>query len=327
MLRRRFASMTALALAGTMPGVASLARAEGYPSRPIRIIVPYVPGGPVDVIAWLVGDSIARSTKASVMVENRPGAGSNIGSAYVARAVADGHTLLLVPGSTLTINDALYSRLGYSPSTDFALISVIGDMPLILTVANEVPARDMQEFVRWGRSRKEPVTLSSPGHGATPHLAAELFQRVAGVPVVHVPFKGGAESASAIISGHVVGGIESPPSVLPHIQSGKLRALAVTGPQRLDSLPDVPTTAEAGFPGLQVVSWFGLVAPAGTPQAVIDLLCRQARQALQDASVRERFSRLSIRAIGSTPAEFEARVAEDRAKWHKIIREARIHLD
>ena len=328
MQRRQIFTSIALALGcGAMGSSMTALASESYPSKPIKIVVPYVPGGPVDVMARIIGDSLGKSMKATVLIENRPGAGANIGSAFVAKSPADGYTLLLTPGSTLTINDALYSKLSYSPSKDFAPISVIGDMPLIVTVPNKVPAQNMQEFVRWGQAQSAPIALSSPGNGATPHLAAELFQRVAKVPVMHVPYKGGAESATAIISGHVSGGIETPPSVLPHIQSGKVKALAVAGPTRLDTLPDVPTAAEAGYPGLQIVSWFGLVAPAGTPQPIIDQLYKESRQALQDAAVKERFAKLSIRPVGGTPADFARIAQEDRTKWHKIIADANIRLD
>lgn len=327
MLRRKFTALAALTTLTAASHLPVLAQANDYPSKPIKIVVPYVPGGPVDVMARMVGDSLSRSMKATVLIENKPGAGSNIGTGYVAKSPADGYTLLLVPGSTLTINDALYSNLNFNPATDFAPISIIGDMPLIVTTNDKVPAKDMKSFVTWAQAQKDPITLSSPGNGATPHLAAELFQRVAQVPMMHIPYKGGAESATAIISGHVTGGIETPPSVQPHILSGKIQALAIAGPQRLESLPNVPTTTEAGFPDLQIVSWFGLVAPAGTPQAIVDKLHAETTKALKDEAVRERFAKLSIRPVGSTPAEFAQVATADRAKWHKVIKDANIRLD
>lgn len=321
--RRHFTAVLALA-AGAF--LAPAVQAQSYPSKPIRIVVPFVPGGPVDTMARVLGERLSKSMNTPVVVENRPGAGGNIGSALVARAPADGYTLLLATGSILTINEALYSNLGFEPAKDFAPISLVGDMPLIVAVHPSVPARTLGEFVANARSKKEPVFLSSPGNGTTPHLAAELFKREAGIPVEHVPFKGGAESATAILSGQVTGGIESPPAVLPHIQAGKMRALAIAGPQRLAALPDVPTTAEAGLPGVRIVSWFGLVAPAGTPADVVRKLNAQTGEALKDPAVLTRFEPLAIRATGSSPEEFARLAAEDRVKWRKVVEDAGIRL-
>ncbi len=318
--------LNALALA-SLALCAAPALADSYPSKPIKIVVPFTAGGPVDVMARLVGDRMARSMQAVVVVENRPGAGGNIGSSFVAKSPADGYTLLLASSSILTVNEALYPKLNYAPSKDFAAISVVGEMPLIVTVNAQVPANTLKELVAFGKAHKDPIFLSSPGNGTTPHLAAELLQREAGIAVSHIPFKGGAESASAMIGGQVTGGIETPPSVLPHVQAGKLRALAVAGPARLASLPNVPTTSEAGYPGLQIVTWFGLVAPAGTPTAVIERLHKETRAALADPEVRARLDKFSIQPVGSTPAVLVKMADADRKTWHKIIADAGIQLN
>jgi len=303
-----------------------LAAQPAYPSKPVRIVVPFVPGGPVDVMARLLGEHLSQALQGNFVVDNRPGAGGNIGSALVAKAPADGHTLLLATGSILSINEALYPRPGFNPAKDFTPVSLTGDMPLIIAVHPEVPARDLKQLVALGK-KPEGLLLSSPGNGTTPHLAAELFKRETGATLVHVPYKGGAESATAILSGQVTGGIETPPSVLPHIQAGKMRALAVAGPARLQALPEVPTTAEAGLPGVRIVSWFGLVAPAGTPDAIVQRLSSEIAKAMQTPELRARYERLAIRPVSSTPAEMAELAARERASWGKVVREAGIRLE
>lgn len=323
--RRTFALIAAASLGAVL--LPAAAQSPAYPSKPIRIVVPFAPGGPVDVMARLLGEQMTKSMNATVVVENRPGAGGNIGSAFVAKAPADGYTLLLATGSILTINEALYPRLGFDPAKDFAAVSLLGDMPLLIVSNPHIPVKNVKELVEWTTKRNEPLTLSSPGNGTTPHLAAELFKREAGIPIIHVPYKGGAESATAIISSQVNGGIETPPSVLPHVQAGRIRALAVAGPSRLQAIPDVPTTAEIGFPDVQIVSWFGLVAPAGTPADIVQKLNGEVATALKSADMRERFDKLAIRPSGSTSAEMTRFAQQERAKWSKVVRDAGIRLE
>ena len=318
--------LTTLALAAAIAGFAAAPAVAqpAYPSKPVRIVVPFVPGGPVDVMARVLGEQLSRSMNGTFVVENRPGAGGNIGSAAVAKAPADGYTLLLATGSILTINEWIFPQLGFDPVKDFAPVSLVGDMPLIVTVNASVPARSVKELVAQGKSGD--LSFSSPGNGTTPHLAAELFKREAGVQALHVPYKGGAESATAILSGQVTGGIETPPAVLPHIRAGKMRALAVTSPTRMADLPDVPTTAEAGLPTVKIVSWFGLVAPAGTPESIVKQLQAETEKALKSPEVQQRFSPLAIRAVSSTPAEMGALIREDREKWGRVVKDAGIRL-
>lgn len=328
MMQRRQLTRLALALGATLSlGAAPALAQPAYPSKPLTIVVPFVPGGPVDVMARTLGDALGKSLNVPVVIDNRAGAGGNIGSQYVAKAPADGYTLLMATGSILSINEALYPRLGFEPGKDFAPVSLVGDMPLIVTVNASVPVKNVAELVAQAKAKPDSLLLSSPGNGTTPHLATELLKREAGVTLVHVPYKGGAESATAILSNQVTGGIESPPAVLPHIRAGKMRALAIAGPQRLDSLPDVPTTTEAGLPGLQIVSWFGLVAPAGTPAAVIDKLNRETLAALKTDEVKARFERLSIRPMGSTPAALATLAQQDRVKWGQIVKDSGVRLD
>jgi tripartite-type tricarboxylate transporter receptor subunit TctC len=323
--RRIFSLIAAAALGAAL--LPAAAQAPAYPSKPIRIVVPFVPGGPVDAMARLLGEQMSHSMGVAVVVENRPGAGGNIGSAVVAKAPADGYTLLLATGSILTINEALYPRLGFDPAKDFASVSLVGDMPLVIVVNAQLPVKSVKELVEWTIKSNEPLKLSSPGNGTTPHLAAELFKREAQIPVLHVPYKGGAESATAIISNQVNGGIETPPSVLPHVQAGRIRALAVAGPSRLPAIPDVPTTAEIGLPDVQIVTWFGLVAPAGTPTAIVQKLNGEVTSALKSADLRERFYKLAIRPSGSTSAEMTKFAQEERTRWSKVVKDAGIRLE
>lgn len=326
MIFRRTFSLIAAAFLGAV-ALPAAAQLPVYPSKPIRIVVPFGPGGPVDVMARLLGEKMTQSMNVTVVIENRPGAGGNIGSAFVAKAPADGYTLLLATGSILTINEVLYARLGFDPAKDFASISLVGDMPLLIVTNPQVPVKSVKELVEWTTKRNEPLILSSPGNGTTPHLAAELFKREAGIPILHVPYKGGAESATAIISSQVNGGIETPPSVLPHVQAGRIRALAVAGPSRLPPIPDVPTTAEIGLPDVQIVSWFGLVAPAGTPADIVKKLNGEVASALKSIDVRERFNKLAIRPSGSTSAEMTRFAQQERTKWSKVVKDAGIRLE
>lgn len=323
---RRLFSVLALASAALF-SLPAMAQAGAYPSKPIRILVPFVPGGPVDVMARVLGEQLTRTMHATVVVENRPGAGGNIGAAAVASAPADGHTLMLATGSILTINEALYPRLGFDPAKDFAPISLVGDMPLVLVVHPKSAAHNVKDLVEDARQRNAPLMLSSPGNGTTPHLAAELLRRETGAQVLHVPYKGGAESATAILSGQVSGAIETPPSVLPHVQAGRMRALAVAGPARLAALPDVPTTTELGLPQIKIVAWFGLVAPAGTPAPVVQRLQAEVAQALQRPEVQERFAKLAIRPAASTSQEMAQLIVDDRAKWGRLVKDAGIRLE
>ncbi|HVR48584.1 MAG TPA: tripartite tricarboxylate transporter substrate binding protein [Pseudorhodoferax sp.] len=326
MTSRRLFSAAALASAALL-SLPAMAQAGAYPAKPVRILVPFVPGGPVDVMARVLGEQLTRTMNATVVVENRPGAGGNIGAAAVASAPADGYTLMLATGSILTINEALYPRLGFDPAKDFAPISLLGDMPLVVVVNAKSAAHNVKDLVEEAKQRNAPLMLSSPGNGTTPHLAAELLRRETGAQVVHVPYKGGAESATAILSGQVSGAIETPPSVLPHVQSGRMRALAVAGPARLAALPDVPTTTEIGLPQIKIVAWFGLVAPAGTPAPIVQRLQAEVAQALQRPEVQERFAKLAIRPAASTPQEMAQLMVDDRAKWGRLVKEAGIRLE
>lgn len=319
--------LTALGAAAITFGALGSAIGQEWPSKPIRIVVPFVPGGPVDIQARLIGDKLSEALNTTVVVENRPGAGGNIGAASVARAEPDGYTFLLASGSILTINEFLYPSLSFNPEKELAPITTTGDMPLIVVVNADNKSETLEEFIEYAKANKGNIFFSSPGNGTTPHLGSQLLQREADVSITHVPYKGGAQSITAVVSGEVTGAMETPPSALPHIQAGKIKPLAVAGPERLAHLPDVPTTAEAGYPNIQVLAWFALVAPEGTPEEILDRMNTEVRKALEDESVRERFAALGIRPAGMSRDEFAAYAAAERERWGKIVKEAGIRLE
>ncbi len=313
----------ALALVAAFAATPALA---AYPDgKPVRIVVPFVPGGPVDNMARILSEKLSTAFGSPVVVDNRPGAGGNIGSDHVAKSAADGHTLLFASGSILTMNEAIYPSLNFSPAKDFVPVTVVGDMPLIVAVNGGIPADTLPAFVDY--AQKNPAFFSSPGNGTTGHAAAELLNSAAKLQISHVPYKGGAESAMAVMSGQVTGAIDTPPSLLPHIRSGKIKALAIAGPDRLPQLPDAPTTTEAGMPELQVLTWFALVAPDGTPAEVVDRVHGEVAKALGQDDVRERFAAMAIRPAGDTPADSARFIDTERDKWATIIRDAKIRIE
>lgn len=316
----RLAALTALAACIAAPGLA-----QAFPDgKPVRIVVPFVPGGPVDNMARILSEKLGGAF-GSPVVDNRPGAGGNIGSDHVAKSAADGHTVLFASGSILTMNEAIYPTLSFSPARDFTPITVVGDMPLIVAVNAGIPADTLPAFV--DHARTSQAFFSSPGNGTTGHAAAELLNSAAGLTITHVPYKGGAESAMAVMSGQVTGAIDTPPSLLPHIRAGKIKALAIAGPARLPQLPEVPTTTEAGMPQLQVLTWFALVAPAGTPAPVVARLHGEVAKALSQNDVRERFAAMAIRPAGDSPSDSARFIASEREKWEGIIRQANIRIE
>lgn len=300
--------------------------ADNYPSQTIKIVAPFGPGGVADVLARLVGDKMSKSMGVPVIVENRPGAGGNIGADFVAKAEPNGYTLLMSSAGILTINGSLYPKLSFDPAKSFAPITLVADMPSVVVINGDVPGKSLQEFVGYARKNEGKIFFSSPGNGTTPHLGAELFQRTANVKVTHVPYKGGAQSIGAVVSGEVTGAIETAASAIPAAKNGKVRILAVAGPNRLPQLPEVPTTREAGLADAEVISWFGLVAPAGTPPAVVDRLHAEVAKALKDPDVEQKLSNLGMRGAGTKPAEFVTFINAERTKWDRVVKEANIRL-
>jgi tripartite-type tricarboxylate transporter receptor subunit TctC len=301
---------------------ASPAAAQDYPRKQIDIVVPFVAGGTTDNIARLIAQRFAETWSQAVIVNNRPGGGSTIGHQVVAKAPPDGYTLLVTTIS-FAITAAM-QKLPFDPLRDFAPITELASLPLILTVHPSVPATNVAEFVAMAKAKPGGWDFASSGVGTSPHLAAEMFKAMAGIDLVHLPFKGNAEAMNAFLGGHVKIYFALAPAVLPHIRAGKLRPIAVTTERRLSYLPDVPTIAEQGFPGYEINSWQGAFAPAGTPKDVIAKVNGEMVRLVRSPEVRERISREGADPVGSSPAEFAARVESEIAKWTRVVKSSGI---
>ncbi|HEY2978993.1 MAG TPA: tripartite tricarboxylate transporter substrate binding protein [Burkholderiaceae bacterium] len=318
-LRTLVASLcAALAVA---PGLA-----QDYPSRPVRIIVPFSPGGAVDGPTRVVAQELTKRLGQQVVVDNRPGAGATIGTEAVAKSTADGYTLLLA-SQTNAISATLYSKLSFNPIDDFAPISLIGREPGVVVVHPSLPVKTVHELIELARSQPGQIDYASSGNGSGQHLfAAQLFS-MAGVKLNHVPYRGSSQATTDLIAGVVKVGVPGLAGMLPHIRSGKLRALATTGSQRSPQLPDVPTLAESGYSGYSAYVWLGLLAPKGTPAAIIEMLNREVLAALGTPEVKGYMANASIEALGSTPAEFGAYFRAERDTWARVIQATGAKLD
>ena len=303
---------------------ACIASAQDYPYKPIRIIDAFVPGGITELLARLIGQKLSDDWGHPVIIEPKPGGGGNIGMEAAARATPDGYTLIVVP-SLFTTNPSLFVKLSWDPLRDFAPLSLLARTPVILVINPSVlNASSVKELIAYAKANPGKLNYASGGTGATPHLAGELFKAMAGVNMTHIPYKGTAPAMTDLVGGQVHLSFSSPLTALPHIKSGKLRALATTGSQRSALLPELPTIAEAGVPGYEVISWFGMLAPAATPRAILAKLHAGIVKSLQMPDVRERCAAVGLELVGSTPAELSAFVRDDMAKWAKVFKDANI---
>jgi tripartite-type tricarboxylate transporter receptor subunit TctC len=298
------------------------AAAQDFPRKQIDLVVPFVAGGTTDNIARLIGQRFSEVWSQPVIVNNRPGGGSTIGHQVVAKSAPDGHTLLVTTIS-FAITAAL-QKLPFDPIRDFAPISELASLPLMLVVHPSLPATDLREFIAMAKANPGGWDFASSGVGTSPHLAAEMFKSLAGIDLVHLPFKGNAEAMNAFLGGHVKIYFALVPAVLQHVRAGKLRAIAVASEQRLPYLPEVPTIAEQGFPGYEISSWQGVFAPAGTSKEVIAKINGELVRLVRTPEVRERMAREGADPVGSTSIEFEARVRSELAKWAKVVKAAGI---
>ncbi|WP_315140460.1 tripartite tricarboxylate transporter substrate binding protein [Achromobacter marplatensis] len=289
-----------------------------WPERPITLIVPAAPGGTTDIAARLIADKLGARLGQQVIVENRAGAAGIIGAQTMARAKPDGYTLLMGNIGPNAINYALYKTLPYKPA-DFAPVTLVISVPNVLVVNEASSARTVADLLALARQDPAKVSFGSSGAGQSPHLSAELFKQRAGIPGTHVPYKGAGPAVAALLGQQFTFMIDNLPSSMPFIQSGKLRALAVTSDRRLAELPDVPTMAEAGVKDMVVTAWFGLVTPAGTPEDVIGKLYAATRDVVQSPEVSDRFKAMGGQAGGNTPAEFTAFIGQERARWKQIV--------
>jgi tripartite-type tricarboxylate transporter receptor subunit TctC len=323
--RRRFAGLTAAAVAA--PSVL-LSRAFGadWPAKPVRIVVPFTPGGSTDITARLIGNRLQEVWGQSVVIENKPGAGGNIAADMVAHADADGYTIFIV-GPGMATNPFLYPSLSYDPVGDFAPVTMLITQPNLMCVPNSSPAKSVQEFIAFCNDNRGKVTFASSGNGTTLHLSGELFKRLAKVEMTHIPYRGGAPAINDLIPGRVDVIFDNMPSILQHAKAGSLRALAVTTKDRVSVVPDIPTIAESGVPGFDVFSWFGFFVPARTPPEIVAKINADTNAALAHAPVKSRFEELGAVPKGSTQAELASFLQSEIAKWGPVIREAKIRVE
>ena len=307
--------------------VATPGSAQDYPAKPVRVIVPTAPGGMADILARHFGQKFGEKIKQPVIVENKTGAGGVIAADYVAKSPADGYTLYVGFHATNAILPTLDPKLPYNPARDFAPIIHIANLPNVLVVNSKVEVKSVKELVELARSKPGALSYASQGIGSSGHIAGEQFRLLTKTDIVHVPYKGAAPALQDLIAGRVPMMFDIVPFALQHIRDGSVRGLAVAAPQRVPVLPDIPTMAEAGYPGVQGGAWFALFAPAGTPPAVIDLLNKAARDAFNAADVREKLEPRGVVLVLGSPAELGAWVAADTERWAKVIREAGIKLE
>ncbi len=316
-----------LALAAlTYPTAQAQVTAAPYPNRPVKVIVPYPPGGSTDIVARLVFQRVAEATGQSFVIDNRAGAGGNLGAEAVARAPADGYTLL-VATTAHAINMSLFKGLNYDVQRDLMPVSLLTQGPLVLVATPSFLPSNVRDLISLAKAKPDTLNYASSGNGQSTHLAAELFNVSAGVKLAHVPYKGSAPALTDVIAGQVPLMFDTMLSAMPFVKAGKLKALAVTSAQRSPAAPDVPTVAEAGLPGYEVLAWNGLMAPAGTPPAVIALLNEELRKALLTPNVRERFSAQGFAAAGGTPEQFGAFVRAEVDKWARAVKASGATLD
>ena len=295
------------------------ALAQAYPQKPVRLVVGVPAGGTTDVVARLVGQKLGEQLGQQVVIDNRGGAGGNIGAEFVAKSAPDGYTLFLATIGTMAINPSLYSKMPFETLRDFAAISQLTSMPQLLVVHPSVPVKHVKELIAYAKSRPGQLTFASGGSGTAIHLAGELFKSMAGVDLVHVAYKGGGPAMTDLIGGQVSLMFDQILTALPHVQSGRLRGLAVTTANRSPAAPQIPTVSEAALPGYAVTTWHGLLAPAGTPREIVNRLSSEAAKALQTPDVREKFASQGVDPISSTPEQFAAMMKSELDKWRKVI--------
>ena len=302
------------------------AQTANYPAKPIRIIVPYAAAGPSDLFARAVGQFLTEAWGQPIIIDNRPGASGNVGTAVAAHAPADGYTLNTV-SIAFAVAPALDGKLGYDPVKDLAPLSLLATINNILVVHPGLPVKSVKELIAFAAARPAQVTFASGGAGGAQHLAGELFSSMSNVKLTHIPYKGSAPGLTALIGGETMIGFTDMLITLPHVKSGRLRALAVTGAQRSGLMPELPTIAESGLPGFAVTAWFGLLAPAATPADIITRISAEIVKGFRTPQIKERFAAMGADPVGNTPAEFAAFLKTEMAKWSRLVKSAGIRAE
>jgi len=314
----------ALSLTATLAILAphAAAAADAYPAKPVRFVVAFPPGGGTDIIARSIAQKLAERIAQQVVVDNRPGAGGNIGTDMVAKSAPDGYTLLMGSAGPLAINASLFGKMPFDPIKDLAPVTLAASTPNVLVVHPALRAATLKELIALAKARPGEINFASSGHGTPAHLAGELFNLMAGVEMVHVPYKGAAPALADLLGGQVQIMFSTMPPALPHVRDGKLRALAVTSAKRSPAAPELPTVDETALPGFEANTWHGVVVPAGTPGAIVARLNREIVAILHLPDVVERFSSQGAEALGSTPEEFAAYIKSETLKWAKVVRDS-----
>ena len=320
---RRILAAVALAAATLAPDV----HAQDYPNKPIKLIVPFPPAGGTDVLSRAVGNALSSATKWVIVIDNKPGAGGNIGLESAARSPSDGYTIAMGQTANLAINPALYSKMPFDPLKDFSPIALVSSQPLILVVSTHSPYRTLKDLVEAAKKNPGKINMASSSNGTMGHIGGEMFQRRAGIKMAHIPYKGAGPVVTDLMGGSVDCFFGNTQAVGGLVSGGKLRAIAVTSRARLASFPDVPTVAESGYPGFEAATWSGLVAPAGTPQPIIDRLNAEVLKALQTSEMKQKLHDDGSTALGGTPQQFAEFIRTEHAKWGAVVREAGIKLD
>ena len=301
----------------------SIASAQSYPTKPVRIIVPFAPGGATDIVTRLLAQKLNETWGQTVVVDNRGGAGGNIGGELAARSTPDGYTLFMTSGSIVTANPYIYRKMSFDPAKDLVPVSMVSSGPQLIVVNPNFPAKTVKDFIALAKSKPGTISLGSAGIGTQTHLAAENFAHAAGIDIVHVPYKGEGPAITDLMGGQI--GFVTPniPAALGFVQQGRLRALGVTSKQRFPALPDVPAVAES-LPGFENIGWFGLMFPAGTPKAIIDRVHADTVKALADPEMKKRFEAQGQAPVGNSPAEFAKIIRDETVFWGRIVRERKI---
>jgi len=319
-LRSGAAALLAVAAGGAIA-------AEAFPSKPIRIVVPFAAGGSTDLLARHIGQRLNEAMKNPVVVDNRPGGGAVIGADHVAKSAPDGYTLLMGTNTTHAVAPHLYSKLPYNALRDFVPVTEVAFNPQFLDVHPSIPVRSVKELIALARARPAQLNYGSAGAGSASHMAMELLKSTAKIDITHIPYKGTGPAMAELLGGHLSLMFDVVLTTLPHMKAGKIRVLGVSSLQRVDVAPEVPTIAESGLPGFEALVWFGLFAPAGTPNEIVGRLSKELMAIVRDPRIRETFASQALTPGGAPPADFAAKVRGDYEKWGKVIREAGIKLD
>ena len=313
-------------LTGLLLALSLNAYSQEWPSRPIRLILPFPPGGGTDILGRLIAERLSVSLGQPVVTENRGGAGGNVGAEAAARSAPDGYTIVLVAPS-LAISPTLYSKINYDPVKDFAPVSLVATVPNVMITQPSIPAENLQEFIAFAKTKPGALNFGSGGAGTSNHLAGELFNIVAGTKLVHIPYKGVNLAMQDVLSGNVHLVFIGIPAATPHIKAGKLRALALVAPQRSSALPDVPTVAEAGLKDFEVTTWYGVLAPAGTPRPIVMRLNSELVKIMHSPELKEKLAASGTEPLTSTPEEFAAYIKREMTKWGDVIRKSGAKAD